>query len=119
MLEGSYQTNSMSSILGDDQLIELNQPYNVTPWNYSGNESIQIIPDNVVDWVLVELRNKNNNSEIIGSRAAFVLTNGKIVDLDGVNPVSFSIPPDDYFISVKHRNHLPIMSKDPISISNP
>lgn len=34
----------------------LSQPYNLSPWNYTGTESVARIPENVADWVPVKLR---------------------------------------------------------------
>lgn len=112
-LEGTMQTDLL--VAG---LIPNAQPYNIFPWNYDGTESVISIPDNVVDWVLVELRDEDDNTKIISTRAAFLLNNGKIVDLDGNNSVSFLMPSDFYYIVVKHRNHLEIMSANPIEITN-
>lgn len=48
----------------------------------------------------------------VSKRAAFILTNGRIVDLDGVSNLNF---PDiasvgTYYVTVRHRNHLTITS---------
>ena len=44
---------------------------------------------------------------------------GTIVDMDGTNPVKFNGRPDgDYYIVIKHRNHLPIMSKNMESLNS-
>ncbi|MDX1701011.1 MAG: hypothetical protein R3250_10355, partial [Melioribacteraceae bacterium] len=74
---------------------------------------------NMVDWVLIELRDKNDNTSVLEKRAALLLDSGKIVDIDGQNPVAFSLPPDEYFISVHHRNHIPIMSAYLVLITSP
>jgi len=39
------------------------------------------------------------------------------VDIDGTSPVSFFIKAGDYYIVIRHRNHLSIMSANPISLS--
>lgn len=74
------------------------------------------IPENVVDWILVELRDKFDNSIIKYSRAAFLLNTGMIVDLDGNSLVKFELKEDLYFLTIKHRNHLSVMSKEPVNI---
>lgn len=110
---GGVMNASMNGIL------PLNQPYNITPFNYTGTESVGAIPNaNVVDWVLVELRKPNSglaadagSSTIIGRKAGFLLTNGTVVDLDGVTPISFDIAKQGSgFMVVRHRNHLGVMS---------
>ncbi len=64
-----------------------------------------------IDWVLLELRSETNPSEIIQSRSVFVLLDGKIVDINGDDLVLFEAPEGKYYIVIKHRNHLSVMSK--------
>ena len=112
-LQGPYLGNQIMSI---SLALPLQQPFNIAPWNYDGYESFATIPDDVVDWVLLELRDKTNSSLVKTTRAAFILKNGNIVDLDGINPVEFIANEDEYYIVVKHRNHLSVMSANSISI---
>jgi len=110
-LEGAYaNSGSMNTNLISLQDFPLTQPYNTSPWNYDGTESISSVPQNLVDWVLVELRDKNNPDSVLATRAALLLNSGKITDLDGSSSLRFTLPEDDYFIAVKHRNHLGIRS---------
>ena len=110
-LQGSYAGgDSMHTTLWQSKLIPKSQPYNALPWNYSGTENVLSIPSGVVDWVLVELRTGPPSFTIAAARAAFLKSDGTIVDLDGSSPVSFSgIAPGSYYILVKHRNHLAVM----------
>ena len=49
--------------------IPTTQPYNIAPWNYTGTESVTTIPNsNVIDWVLVELRETTGGPETATSR---------------------------------------------------
>ena len=66
-------------------------------------------PDAIVDWIFIELRDPFNNTIIIESRSALLQRDGDIVDMDAVSPIQFTATPDDYFITIKHRNHLGIM----------
>ena len=110
-LEGPFNSTNMNASL----TISTSSPYTEDP------ESVSSIPNilgnNVVDWVLVELRHKTTKA-VIESQSAFILQDGSIVDLDGSSPVQFSQPSEDYFISVKHRNHLEIMSNTAITLNN-
>lgn len=72
----------------------------------------------MADWILVDLRDKNNSSSSIFSRAAFLLDNGNIVDLDGENNIQFPVPDDNYYLVIHHRNHLSVMSSQTLEISN-
>jgi hypothetical protein len=106
----------MNTTLLGLNLIPLEQPYDVAPWNYAGTDSVLSIPANVVDWVLVELRDKDDSTLVVGKRAGFLLAAGNIVDLDGTSTLSFEgglVPDVAYYIVVHHRNHLAIMSDEP------
>lgn len=110
-LMGAYNTSTglMTTTLQNLNLLPLNQPYNTSPWNYSGTESVAAIPANVTDWVLVELRNASTPSTVIARRAAFILNTGMVVDLDGSSPVSFvGFESGNYHIAIRHRNHLSV-----------
>jgi len=123
--EGSYNSGSMTTNLVFGGILPSTQPYNTSPWNYSGSEVISNdlyangIAYSIVDWVLVELRDKTNPSTVISTRAAFLMQDSTITDMDGTNPVKFDIILDSYYVSVHHRNHLPIMSANPVSLSIP
>ena len=96
--------------------VTLQQPYSALPWNYSGTESVNLIPPDIIDWLLIELRDAANPALAGGEtrvyrRAAFLKANGDVVDLDGYSPVSFPVNVDqNLFVILWHRNHLPLMS---------
>lgn len=118
-LEGAYNSGSgaMNTTLFDNQMIPSQQPYNSSPWNYPGPELPSFMPQDITDWVLVELRKNAGPSVDDSLRAAFVKSDGSLVDIDGQFPVVFEKDPDDYYVVVHHRNHLSIMSANPISLS--
>jgi hypothetical protein len=115
-LRGPWNGTAMSTTINGN--LPLTQPYNVTPFNYTGTESVTTRPITAVDWVLVECRRPvsklpadASSSTSIGRKAGFLLSNGTIVNPDGVTPISFDITKQDAsFIVVRHRNHLPAMS---------
>ena len=118
-LEGPYQNDVMTTYLDAQNLIPKTQPYNISPWNYAGTESVLSVPSSIVDWVLVELRFGITSNSIIAKRAGFLKSDGSIVDLDGNSPLRFDfVPEGKYYIVVRHRNHLAIMSSSPVMISN-
>ncbi len=121
-LEGPFNGIDMNTDI--TQIIPMDQPFNTTPWNYDGTEKVTAMPGNVVDWVLIELRDAIEadsaaSSSIIECRAALLLNDGKIVNTDGVSNISFTTPVSyQLFIVVKQRNHLGIMSANPLSDEN-
>jgi len=74
--------------------------------------------DAIVDWVMVELREGvAGATTVTASRAALLQSDGDIVDVDGVSPVSFvGTSPGNYYIAVRHRNHLGFRTNDPIAM---
>jgi len=116
-LQGPFDNeagNSMKIDLRDNGYLPLTQPYNDSPWNYLGTESVDEIPSNVVDWVLVELR--EDTTKVITRKAGFLLSGGLVVDLDGINPLKIKASPNKYYIVIYHRNHLAAMSAEKISL---
>ena len=109
---GLMNTNLQSIIPND-------QPYNRIPWNHIGNETLNSIPVNMVDWILVELRDAADSSLIVAQRAAILLNDGNIADTNLAPSVNFDgVPPGNYYLCLHHRNHLPVMSANPIAIPN-
>ncbi|MCB9088506.1 MAG: hypothetical protein H6628_09375 [Calditrichae bacterium] len=107
-LEGPFDSDSMRTDLTAS--LPLNQPYDGAPWNYSGAESVSAIPADVVDWVLIELRSGPLAADSLDSRAAFIKSDGSVVDTSGSGAVSFKVLPGDYYLVLYHRNHLAAMS---------
>ncbi|MCD4745396.1 MAG: choice-of-anchor D domain-containing protein [Bacteroidales bacterium] len=122
-LEGPYDsiTGLMLPDLNPDEL-PLSQPYNTAPWNYTGTESVASIPNtDVIDWVLIELRDTTDASlatgeTMIAQQAAFILNDGDIVGLDGSSILSFNHSIiHSLFVVIWHRNHLGIMSANAVT----
>jgi hypothetical protein len=110
-LQGPYTTTGDTMTTSLRSMLPLSHPYAGSPWNYVGGETVTSIPNDVVDWVLVELRTGTSASTKVATRAAFIKRNGMIVDLDGVSTVSFvGVASANYYVVVRHRNHLPVMT---------
>ncbi|MCD4729063.1 MAG: aryl-sulfate sulfotransferase [Bacteroidales bacterium] len=121
-LEGPFDNNEMSTSLNDQNLLPLLQPFNNYPWFYNGTEAVTEIPGmNIVDWVLVGFRDAESapfasSSTTIDRQAAFVLKDGSLVNTDGTSLVRFyNSFENGLFISLWHRNHLGIISSNPIT----
>ncbi|MCD4731721.1 MAG: PKD domain-containing protein, partial [Bacteroidales bacterium] len=119
-LEGPFNGTNMNANIV--QLLPLSQPFNTTPWNYTGTESVGTIPNpNVVEWVLVDVRDAASvatatSSTSISKQAAFILNDGSIVGLDGSSNLIFNVSiSQNLFVVVWQRNHLGIISNDPLA----
>ncbi|MFK7970566.1 MAG: HYR domain-containing protein [Bacteroidia bacterium] len=122
MLEGPYDasTSLMRDGLHQANLIPLTEPYTGLGYTFvhGGAEQIQASVLNVtganaiVDWVVVELRDSVNSTQVVSSRPALLQRDGDVVDLDGISPVLFDLVEKDrhYFVAVRHRNHLATMT---------
>jgi len=124
ILEGAYTGSTMTTNLTNNQQLPLTQPFNRPPWNYTGTESVPsatAIPANTVDWVLLEVRNATNKTLIVERKAAFLLSNGAIVDVNGTtNGVNFFYltANTNYHLAVKHRNHLGVITANAVQLPN-
>jgi len=118
-LQGPFSSNSMLTNLNQNSMLPNTQPYNTAPWNYNGNESFNPSSNtSVVDWVLVELRNAANPVQVVSRRAALLKSNGLLLETNGTEGVLFdNVEPGNYYIVIKHRNHLAIMSASPIPLT--
>jgi hypothetical protein len=85
------------------------------------NQSVLSIsgPNAIVDWVLIELRDQINNNLILARKHALIQRDGDVVETDGISALFFAfICPGHYFVSIKHRNHLGVMTATPIALSS-
>lgn len=70
------------------------------------------MPEGVVDWVLVELR-QGSPAEMTTVRrsAALLFSDGSVREAAGFTPMSFSgLANSDYHVVIRHRNHIDVMS---------
>jgi hypothetical protein len=122
-LEGPFVGTEMLAYLNAFGNLPLSQPYLVSPWLYDGTESVASIPDsNVIDWVLVELRDAPDAASAtsatrLARQAGFILKNGKITAKDGISNMQFGVKVNQgLFAVVTHRNHLGVLSSSPLPV---
>ncbi|MEM1270193.1 MAG: sialidase family protein [Bacteroidota bacterium] len=118
-LAGPYAGSStMNTDLASGALIPLAQPYTAAPWSYSGGETLTSVPTGMVDWVLVQLLTGEPGTYTVAkTRAALLMSDGTIRDLDGTSPVGFvGTLADSYTVAVQHRNHFTTYS-DAVALS--
>jgi len=109
------------SLMRDDlrtaTVIPTTSPYtdaatiNATVFNATGANAI-------VDWVWVELRDKNNANQVVVSTSALLQRDGNIVATDGTSDLEFELQQDNYYVMVSHRNHLAILSANTVALSS-
>ena len=125
-LEGPYAgifsgSGTMNTYLNSAGNLPTLQPFNSSPLTYSGVEKVRSgffsTHTNIVDWVFVELRTGTSSSTIVAQRTGLLKSDGTIVGLDGVSPLRFGLPAGNYYIVIRHRNHLAIMSSTAVTMS--
>lgn len=72
-------------------------------------------PDAIADWVVVELRDAIDPSQVLAARCGLIQRDGDIVAADGSTPLRFNLPQGPYHVAVRHRNHLGVMTAAPIA----
>lgn len=120
ILQGPYDT--ANGLMRDDlraaALVPPQEPFTGLGFTHLGGGG-EIVPPStlaatgknaVVDWVLVELRNKNNPAQILATRSVLLQRDGDIVAPNGQARLLFNVPSDNYYIAVRHRNHLGVMT---------
>jgi len=74
--------------------------------------------DAIIDWVWVELRDATDNTSVIAAQSALLQRDGDIVSVDGSTGVGFNVDSRNYYIALKHRNHLGIMSANTFALNS-
>lgn len=116
-LEGPYDptTNEMQTTSNYYNVIPTEQPYNDTIWNYNGTESVNAHTSNVVDWVLVSFRRDVSPNSEVFKAAGLLYQNGSIGFVENYE-LPDSLIGQSLYIVVDHRNHLVVMSHEPVPV---
>jgi hypothetical protein len=110
-LAGPYSSGTMSTALRTAGVIQLTSPYGT-------GESVASIPAGVVDWIKVELRDPVTPGTIVKSYSFFVDNAGNVLNTTGtVGTKLTGVAKGSYYVAVKHRNHLGVMTASTINFS--
>ncbi len=116
-MEGVYDHNSnqLTTLLNQRNLIPTAQPYNQPPWNYPGSETMSNMPLQSVDWVKVSFRTNPSKSSEVLTTAALLQEDGCLVFPEpSFFPESLG---SSFYIVVEHRNHIAVMSPTAINVN--
>ncbi|MBP7516001.1 MAG: hypothetical protein KA791_15745 [Flavobacteriales bacterium] len=127
LLGGPY--NTVSALMNDGlrtaSLLPASEPYTAAGFVQHGEGGgEQVSPatlavsgsNAIVDWVFVELRSASLPQQVLSTRCALVQRDGDVVDTDGTSPLLLSAVPGNYHVAVRHRNHLPVMTLNPVAL---
>ncbi len=121
ILQGAMLNNTGNGLMRDDLrkkgILPLEEPYTQMPFfehvSSGGGEVMDANlltidgADGIVDWVFVELRDANDIKNVVATQSALIQCDGDIVTAKGDSIILFSnTRVGDYFVSVRHRNHL-------------
>jgi hypothetical protein len=110
-LAGAYNAGTMSTALKTNNLIPLTDPY-------GNGTTVTSIPANAVDWIEVQLRNSSTPATIDKKYSFFVDNNGHVLNTDGaVGPKLKGVLKAPYYVAVRHRNHLGVMTASTINFT--
>jgi hypothetical protein len=106
-------------------VVPLEQPYSdpaydATYLDYDGADSVLAWPADAIDWMLISLRTGTGpETEVSGSeKAVILLSDGSIVDTDS-DSVALSVDSlGSYYVVLRHRNHLSVMSSAAVDFSS-
>ena len=114
-LQGAYDGNTglMFDHLRSNGLLPTNQSTTKGPIHVRTSVFATTGQDAIVDWVEVILL--DTDMEQVSQTVALVQKDGDIVSLNGSSAVPFpNVPADNYYIQIRHRNHLAIMTRSPV-----
>ncbi len=117
MLQGAATSGTMQTLL--EPSLPLNQPFTAAPYFYTGTEQRSTAATNVVDWILIRFRSATDASLIVATTAALLRSDGTVLDESGFPQAlvpSTLVPAGSYYLSIHHRNHIPLMSNVPVSL---
>lgn len=102
----------------------LTSPYNAAPFNAqpaSVSAGFFLANPDIVDWVMLELRDPSAPTVATTNRAsAFLKKNGQIVGLDGTSMPTIENGFPTSVVALYHRNHLMVRTKNPgINVTSP
>jgi len=131
VLQGAMLRNNGDRLMRDDlrqkKLLPVQEPYSEMPFfNHIGGGGEQmdttlLLSDGangIVDWVFVELRNSNNKEEVVATLSGLLQCDGDVVSAKGDTVLQFlNVPIGDYFVALRHRNHLGLLTMNPYTFS--
>lgn len=111
-LEGAYNpsTNLMNTSLNDNSNLPFTSPYS------EDLRTVTSIDETITDWILVQLYEELTNEPVV-SRSVFLKKDGMLCLEDGTTTIPLDAGEGDYYLVLKHRNHLKVASKTKISVS--
>lgn len=126
-LQGAFdeETELMRDDLRIKKLLPLEEPYSsfvnfpASIISFLNKQTLIVNPsifekvgiNAIVDWVVIAFHNERNPLKIEWATAGLIQRDGDIVGLDGFSPLTTPIINDSLYVSIRHRNHLGVMTQ--------
>lgn len=125
-LQGAYNTDDglMRNDLAAADMLPLTHPYSRLEHKCAQTTTAAMLAttgtDAPVDWILVEIRDADNPAIRWATTAALLQRDGDIVDPQtGSTTLHIEgLEADNYHVGLRHRNHLGVMTRDAIPLSD-
>lgn len=126
-LQGAYDSGS-GIMRADLDSIPYTEPYAALGYDHEGpgggetaDSAVLFSSGNarIVDWVVVELRNATDSTQVFATRSALLRRDGVVAELDGsTDGVLFDVPFSTalWYVAVRHRNHLGTMTAAAVDV---
>ena len=118
-LQGPYNAGAGQMNTALSAVLPATDPYTgtatVAPHFFTADPAGQ----QVVDWVLVRLLTGNPAAPpmtVAAEVPALLKKDGSIVATDGISALSLPVLAGSYYVVVRHRNHLPVMSSSAVAL---
>lgn len=111
LLEGFYNpTNQqLNTNLKANNLLPANEPFNTGQEIVLNDFSLD-----VVDWVLIELRDENDMYNVVAQKPVLVKMDGTLLEVSGTDLITFNgLTDGNFYLAVHHKSHLPVISSTP------
>ena len=128
LLEGAYDNSGlMTDLLRSGGYLNTSEPFTglgLTHFGRGGGETVNASVFNttgnnaIIDWVFVELRSGMSSGSKVATKSALLQKDGDIVDLDGSSDLKIpGFGAGNYYVVVRHRNHLGLMAANALALS--
>ena len=128
-LGGNFDSgiNRMGHHLNDLGLVPATEPYTAMGYQQIGGGGEMCTPFvmepsfnfNAVDWVRLELRSALDPTVVVATRQLMLTSLGLTCGPNGQLNLHFDLPAGNYYVAVRHRNHLGAMTATPVALPSP
>ena len=127
MLGGPYDpfTGRMNDQLRAAEMIPQQDPYTMAgsvpvlspPSQFLDPGLLAVSGDSaVVDWVWLDIMPADDPTQVVSAKAALILANGTVNDTYGKVTVDMNCGAGQYYLRIRHRNHLAVTLAEPITL---